>query len=98
MTNDICSLSLQQASQMVRQRKLSPVELAEACLRRVDERDRELNSFIAVYGGEAMASARTAESEIASGKWRGPLHGIPVAIKDLIDMKGKPTTAASRVF
>lgn len=71
--------------------------LAEDCLQRIRELNPTLNAFIAITADEALASARAADKEIAAGRCRGPLHGIPVSIKDLIDMAGMPTTAASKV-
>ena len=98
METNICALSLKQASELVRQRKLSPVEITSACLERIQRDDGRTNSFIDVYVEQAIAEARVAEREIAKGNWSGPLHGIPVAIKDLIDIKGRATTAASKLF
>jgi Asp-tRNA(Asn)/Glu-tRNA(Gln) amidotransferase A subunit family amidase len=96
---DTLALSnLADVSRRVRRRELSPVEVVGGCLARIDKYDRAINSFIAVYPDEAIAQAREAEQEMAGGRWRGSLHGIPVAIKDLIDIVGKPTTAASALF
>lgn len=75
---------------------LSPVALVETCLARIEAR-RDLNAFITVMDGTAREDARRSEREIAAGAWRGPLHGIPVSIKDLIDVAGTPTTSGSRV-
>src|SRR4029077_11405939 len=69
----------------------------EACLRRIDERQPRLNAFIRVMADEARRDAEAADRELAAGRNRGPLHGVPIAVKDLIDIKGVPTTAASRV-
>jgi aspartyl-tRNA(Asn)/glutamyl-tRNA(Gln) amidotransferase subunit A len=94
----ITQLDLSQASELVRTKKLSPVELTEACLRRIERLNGDLNAFITITAESALAQARTAESEIQRGKWRGPLHGIPIALKDLIDTAGVRTTAASELF
>jgi aspartyl-tRNA(Asn)/glutamyl-tRNA(Gln) amidotransferase subunit A len=94
----LTALSLWDAGESVRTRKVSPVELANACLARIERLNPELNAFITVTGDQALADARTAESEIARGKRRGPLHGIPIALKDLFDTAGVRTTAASAVF
>jgi aspartyl-tRNA(Asn)/glutamyl-tRNA(Gln) amidotransferase subunit A len=75
---------------------LSPVELTEACLQRIDARP-ELNAFITVMRERALADARRAEEEIVGGKYRGALHGIPISVKDLVDVAGTPTTAGSAV-
>ncbi len=88
--------SLDALSVRIRTRKVSPVELAEAALERIAARDPELNAFQLVLGKQAIAAARVAEDEIANGGYRGPLHGVPVAIKDLLDMAGTPTTAGSK--
>ena len=75
---------------------LSPVELTEACLRRIDARP-ELNAFITVMRERALADARRAEEEIVGGRYRSALHGIPISVKDLVDVAGTPTTAGSAV-
>src|SRR3954470_6599869 len=90
--------NLASVSALVKKREVSPVGLVQECLSRIDQYDAVLNSFIRVYAEQAMEQARDAEQEIMGGRWRGPLHGIPVAIKDLIDIKGEITTAASRLL
>jgi aspartyl-tRNA(Asn)/glutamyl-tRNA(Gln) amidotransferase subunit A len=82
----------------LRRREVSPVELTRACLDRIEKLNPALNAFITVTAESALAEARTAEIEISRGEWRGPLHGIPVAVKDLIDTAGTRTTAASALF
>jgi aspartyl-tRNA(Asn)/glutamyl-tRNA(Gln) amidotransferase subunit A len=82
----------------LRARKLSPVELTQACLKRIAELNPVLNAFITVTADQALAQARAVEDEISRGNWRGPLHGIPIALKDLIDSAGIPTTAASELY
>ena len=91
-------MSLAEASELLHARKASPVELADACLARIERLNPGLNAFITITADQAMAEARTAESEIMRGRWRGPLHGIPIALKDLFDTAGVKTTAASGVF
>jgi aspartyl-tRNA(Asn)/glutamyl-tRNA(Gln) amidotransferase subunit A len=102
MSGDLISAlllsSLAEASELLRTKKLSPVELAQACLARIEALNPELNAFITVTAEMALGQARAAEAEIQRGNWRGPLHGIPLAFKDLIDVAGVPTTAASAVF
>ena len=71
--------------------------LTEEALRRIGELQPTLNAFITVTADEALAAARQADKDIAGGRYLGPLHGIPLSLKDLIDMKGVPTTAASRL-
>ncbi|MFZ0761708.1 MAG: amidase [Candidatus Sulfotelmatobacter sp.] len=82
----------------LRRREASPVELTRACLDRIEKLNPTLNAFITVTAESALAEARVAESEIARGEWRGPLHGIPVAVKDLIDTADTRTTAASALY
>jgi len=91
-------LNLAEASELVRAKKLTPVELTDACLERIEALNPELNAFITVTSELALEQARAAEAEIQRGQWRGPLHGIPLSLKDLIDVAGVPTTAASKVF
>src|SRR4030095_14066551 len=95
---DPTSLSLIDVSALVRSRKVSPVELTNACLARIERLNPQLNAFITVTSDAALAQARSAESEIRQGKWRGPLHGVPIALKDIVDTKDVRTTAASAVF
>src|ERR1700728_2931767 len=82
----------------LRRKEISPVELTRACLDRIQKLNPTLNAFITVSADSALAEARAAEKEISRGEWRGPLHGIPVALKDIIDTAGTRTTAASSVF
>ena len=76
---------------------LTAESLTEACLQRVAKQNASLNAYITVLADEALAQARQADREIATGVYRGPLHGIPVSLKDIIDLQGAPTTAASRI-
>jgi Asp-tRNA(Asn)/Glu-tRNA(Gln) amidotransferase A subunit family amidase len=85
-------------SDALRRRQLSPVELTRATLARVEKLNPTLNAFITVMSETALDQARQAEDDIARGQWRGPLHGIPVGLKDLIDTAGTPTTAASELY
>ena len=85
--------SLEDAAELVRTREVSPVELTQACLGRIAAIEPRLNAFVTVTPESALAEARTAEREIAEGAYRGPLHGIPVSLKDLFDVAGVPTTA-----
>ncbi|HZD31315.1 MAG TPA: amidase [Candidatus Angelobacter sp.] len=91
-------LSLIEASAQLRDRKLSSLELTAICLQRIAELNPQLNAFITVTEDLAREQARQVDREIAAGGWRGPLHGIPIALKDLIDVTGVRTTAASRQF
>jgi len=96
--HDPAGLALAEASAAVRANAISPTELTRACLARIHKLNPAINAFITVTETEALAQAREREAELAQGKWRGPLHGIPVALKDLIDTAGTRTTAASAVF
>ena len=78
-----------------RRKEVSPVEITRECLRRIEKLNPSLNAFITVMTDSALAEARAAESEFARDYWRGPLQGIPIALKDLIDTAGTRTTAAS---
>ncbi|MGO8987054.1 MAG: amidase [Terriglobales bacterium] len=82
----------------IRDRSISPVELTHDCLDRIERLNPVLNAFITVTADSALAEARIAEREIFSGEYRGPLHGIPIGIKDIIDVAGVRTTAASGLF
>jgi aspartyl-tRNA(Asn)/glutamyl-tRNA(Gln) amidotransferase subunit A len=90
--------SIHELSQKIRARAISPVELTRVCLIRVDQLNPTLNAFITVATDSALAEARRAEQEILRGECRGPLHGIPVGFKDIIDTAGIRTTAASALF
>jgi aspartyl-tRNA(Asn)/glutamyl-tRNA(Gln) amidotransferase subunit A len=96
--DDRTGLTLSEASQLVRGKKLSPVELTHECLSRIERLNPKLNAFITVTADSAVAEARQAEAELQHDRWRGPLHGIPIALKDLVDTVGVHTTAASGVF
>ncbi len=91
-------LGVAEAARAFAARKLSPVELMQALLDRIARLDPTLNVFITLDAETAMAQARAAEAEIAAGRIRGPLHGIPIGIKDIIDVAGLPTTAHSAVL
>ncbi|BDG60107.1 amidase [Caldinitratiruptor microaerophilus] len=95
---DLAYMSLTEAADRIRRRDLSPVELTTAVLKRIEEVEPRINAYITVTAEEALAAARTAETEIAGGRYRGPLHGIPVAVKDVVCTAGVRTTAGSRVL
>ncbi|MBI3478271.1 MAG: amidase [Acidobacteria bacterium] len=90
--------TIQELSRQIRDRSLSPVELTRNCLQRVESLNPKLNAFITVLADSALADARRAEAEIQSGHNRGPLHGIPLGLKDIVDTAGVRTTAASALF
>lgn len=89
-------LSIAEAAQRIRARKLSPTELTRAHLDRIARIDPKLNAFITVTEEVALGAARAAEDEIGRGEYRGPLHGIPIALKDLFETAGIRTTAGSK--
>ena len=91
-------MSIVETSELLRKRELSPVELTKNCLAQIEKLNPTLNAFITVTPDLALEQARVAEAEILRGHWRGPLHGIPLAVKDLIDTAGIRTTAASALF
>src|SRR5688572_25786387 len=90
--------TIQELSKLIRTQKGSPVEVLDACLKRIEDLNPRLNAFITVLADQAREQARAAETEIKAGKWRGPLHGIPVGIKDFYDTAGIKTTAGSEHF
>src|SRR5262245_11136125 len=90
--------SIAETSELLRRLEASPVELVSECLEVIEQLNLTLNAFITVTAESALAEARQAEDEIRAGRWRGPLHGIPIGLKDLIDTAGVRTTAASAVF
>jgi aspartyl-tRNA(Asn)/glutamyl-tRNA(Gln) amidotransferase subunit A len=96
--SDLWALDLADAARLLRARAVSPVELTRACLERIERLDPGLNAFITVTAREALDEALSAERELEAGPPRSPMHGIPVALKDLVDVAGVPTTAASAVF
>ncbi|MFY9530045.1 MAG: amidase [Candidatus Acidiferrales bacterium] len=96
--SSLTKLSLSEASQLVRGKKVSPVELTQECLSNIERLNPKLNAFISVTADSALAQAHKAEDEIQRGRWSGPLHGIPIALKDLVDTAGVRTTAASALF
>ena len=97
-TAELCYLTIGEASRLLATRELSPVELTRAFLDRIDRLDGDIQAYITVLHDSAVAEARRAESEILRGEYRGLLHGIPIALKDLYDTKGVRTTAGSRVM
>ena len=97
-TAELYYLTILQAGELMKDGQLSPVELTRAFLDRIERLDGTLQAYITVLHDSAMAEARQAESEILRGEYKGPLHGIPIALKDLYDTKGVRTTAGSRVM
>ncbi|MEV0530578.1 amidase [Kitasatospora sp. NPDC050463] len=90
-------LSLAAAADAIRARRLSPVELVDSVLDRIEKTEPRLGAYVTVAAEQARRAAGEAEHEAAQGRYRGPLHGIPMGLKDLIDVSGMATTASSRV-
>lgn len=91
-------LTISEASDLLRRKQISPVELTTSCLARIEQLNPTINAFITVMHDSALEEARKAEAEINAGNWRGPLHGIPIGLKDLIDTAGVKTTCGSALF
>src|SRR5262249_15680830 len=98
MAAPLHDLSLAEASRLIAARKLSPVELVDALIGRTEQLDAQLHAFITPTFDLARRQAREAEAEITAGRSRGPLHGIPFALKDIYDTKGILTSAHSRIL
>ena len=96
--DDLTALPLAKVAAMVRSKSVSPVELTEACLRRIDALNGKVNACITITRETAMEQARALEADQKAGRWRGPLHGVPMALKDNIDTAGIRTTGASDLF
>ncbi len=91
---ELCALTLKQASAGIRSKKFSPLDLTEACLASIKTWNPKTNAWITVMRDKALAQAKTLTEEQAAGRFRGPLHGIPIGLKDSIDTTGVRTTAA----
>jgi aspartyl-tRNA(Asn)/glutamyl-tRNA(Gln) amidotransferase subunit A len=89
--------SLRDAGARIERREITSVELTRACLDRIAAKNDSLRAFITVTAEQAMAEAARADADIAAGRYRGPLHGVPISIKDLVDVAGTPTTSGSNV-
>ncbi len=90
--------SITEVSARIASGEISSSEITDACLTRIAEDNGRLNAFITILADQARADAKQADREIAAGRYRGPLHGVPISLKDLLDLAGVPTTAASRVL
>src|SRR5262245_39984081 len=98
MTGELCYLSIAETGALLKSKQLSPVELTNAFLDRIEGIDSRIHSFVLVTPEEALRQAKTVEREIASNRYRGPMHGIPIALKDLIETADIRTTAHSKVL
>jgi aspartyl-tRNA(Asn)/glutamyl-tRNA(Gln) amidotransferase subunit A len=97
-SNEICFLSIAEAAGLIASKKLSPVEVISAHLERIEQTDGKLNSFITLLREESLDAAREAERAIQSGGYTGPLHGIPIGLKDLYYTRGVRTTIGSKIM
>ena len=95
---DFTELTIAEAAGLLRGKKISPVEYTKALLDRIERHDGALNAFLRLMPNEALAAAKIAESEIMAGDWRGPMHGVPYALKDIMDAEGVPTTCHSKIL
>jgi aspartyl-tRNA(Asn)/glutamyl-tRNA(Gln) amidotransferase subunit A len=95
---DLAWLTVAEAAELLRAKKLSPVEYTKALIDRVERHDSQLNAFLRFTPELALEDAKRAEKEITRGAWRGPLHGVPYGLKDIIDYAGLPTTAHSKIL
>jgi aspartyl-tRNA(Asn)/glutamyl-tRNA(Gln) amidotransferase subunit A len=94
---ELCGLTIARAAKALRAREFSPLELTESYLRRIEQLNPRVNAYITVTAERARADARRATEEFAAGRIRGPLHGIPVALKDLFETEGIRTTGGARI-
>ena len=98
MTHDLDFSTVDALSQKIKNKSLSPVELTRHCLKRIDTLNPELNAFVVVYREAAQKAAQQCAEDISRGDYRGPLHGVPIAVKDNCDIAGQPTTAGSKAL
>src|SRR5215472_3666881 len=95
MTSEIHELSVSELSAAIAARRVSPVDVVDAHLSRIAKLEPRLNAFVELYGADARQAAEAADKAIRAGHGLGPLHGIPIAIKDLVEVKGRVTTGGS---
>ena len=93
--DDLCFLSLAELASLMRARTVSPVEVTDAHLARIERLNPTLNAFVTTMATEARDAARRAEAELKAGRWRGPLHGVPIGVKDIFDTASVRTTNGS---
>jgi amidase len=98
MTRNIPYMNLLTVSDHIRRGELTSEHVVATLLQRIDRYDGRLHSFALVMRDKALSQARAADKEIAAGHWRGPLHGVPIGIKDLLDVEGVPTTSGTNIF
>jgi aspartyl-tRNA(Asn)/glutamyl-tRNA(Gln) amidotransferase subunit A len=92
-----CFLTIAEAAALIAAKRLSPVELTRGFLDRIERLNSRLHAYVRVLHDEALVAARAAEDEIAAGRYRGPLHGIPIGLKDIYDTAGVPTEGGSKL-
>jgi aspartyl-tRNA(Asn)/glutamyl-tRNA(Gln) amidotransferase subunit A len=95
---DLAWLSVADAAELLRSKKLSPVEYTQALIARAERHDKQYNAYLRATPDIALEDARRAEAEIMHGNWRGPFHGVPYGLKDIVDYTGLPTTAHSKIL
>src|ERR1043166_4390713 len=95
--SELCFLTIAEAGRLIRSLKLSPVELTQALLDRIEAIDPQINAYITVTADLALKQARAAEAELARGEYKGPLHGIPIALKDIYNTAGILTSGHSKI-
>ena len=95
--SNLLTQTIETVAPLIKNQKISPIALTEAMLKRVHSIDKKLNSYISISDELALESATQAESEIQNGLYRGPLHGVPIALKDLVNVTGIETTCASTI-
>jgi amidase len=98
MTEPLHALSLLEVSDRIRRRRVSAETVTRALIDRIERLDPQLNSVLRLLGDSALAEARRADAEITAGFWRGPLHGVPIGVKDLLWTKGEPTTGGMEIL
>ena len=96
--NSLCAISIKEAADLISAHKVKPSELVEAHIERINATDDKLNSFVTILSESALQSSFIAEKEIMNGNYRGPIHGIPIGLKDLYDTAGTITTVGSKIY
>ena len=95
---DLALMDIAALAPMIAGREVSPIEVMQSQLRRIEALNPDLNAYVSLYPDAAMAAAKEAEAEIAAGNYRGPLHGIPMAVKDLFQVAGMERTCGSKIL
>jgi aspartyl-tRNA(Asn)/glutamyl-tRNA(Gln) amidotransferase subunit A len=98
MNTDLAHLPVHELAAQLKSRSISPVDIVETCLERIGKLDTKLQAFIEVYESEARLAAQAADKAIRSGHAAGPLHGIPIALKDLVELEGRVATGGTAVW